>query len=158
MDKLKSLFSKEKPFEQEKTSNEARFDPLILTTATLLISIAMADGKISIEEKQAFVRILRKTYALDEVEAEALFEAAILREAEAVDIFRFTHDLKKSLELEDRIKLVEDLWTMVLCDNELDALEDNFVWRASELLNVDSRERMLAKKRAADKIAAEIKS
>ncbi len=41
------------------------------------------------------------------------------------------------------------MWDVVYADGELHELEDNTLWRVSELLGVDGRERVLARQQAA---------
>ena len=48
----------------------------------------------------------------------------------------------RNLDKEQRLRLIELLWELVYSDGVRHELEDNVVWRISELLGVDSRERI----------------
>ena len=77
----------------------------------------------------------------------ALIEAARAAENEAVDLYRFTSLLKRSLDREHLVQIVENLWEMVYADGVVHELEDNVVWRIAELLDIGSHERMKMKRR-----------
>ena len=59
----------------------------------------------------------------------------------------FTSILKNSMDEEDRIAIIENLWEMVFADGVIHELEDNVVWRVAELLGVDSKDRMALKRK-----------
>jgi uncharacterized tellurite resistance protein B-like protein len=56
--------------------------------------------------------------------------------------------LKERLEIGDRERIVAMMWELVYADGTVHELEDNVVWRVSELLGVPARTRVLLKKEA----------
>ncbi|MDF2799827.1 MAG: TerB family tellurite resistance protein [Devosia sp.] len=81
-------------------------------------------------------------YQLDEAAVDKLVRQGAMRDAEAVDFYRFTSALT-ALELEDRIAIIRMMWEVVFADGKNHELEDNMVWRIAELIGVPSRERTI---------------
>lgn len=113
-----------------------------LAVAVLLVHLAAVDGQMKDEERQAIRQALQDHYELDEAGVDNLFKVASLRDAEAVDFYKFTSALS-SLGNEDRIEIVRMMWTVVFADKKNHELEDNMVWRIAELIGVSSRDRTI---------------
>lgn len=111
-----------------------------LAVAVLLVHLASVDGQMKDEERVAIRKALADTYELDEAAVDRLIKQASLRDAEAVDFYKFTSALS-SLENEERIEIVRMMWTVVFADKKNHELEDNMVWRIAELIGVSSRDR-----------------
>ena len=113
-----------------------------LAVAVLLIHLASVDGQMKDEERKAIRGALMDHYALDEAGVDNLIKVASLRDAEAVDFYKFTSALS-SLPDADRIEIVRMMWTVVFADKKNHELEDNMVWRVAELIGVSSRDRTI---------------
>jgi uncharacterized tellurite resistance protein B-like protein len=111
-----------------------------LAVAALLVHLAAVDGQMKDEERRAIRGALMDHYALDESAVDKLVKEAALRDAEAVDFYRFTSGITQ-LPMEDRIEVVRMMWTVVFADRKNHELEDNMVWRIAELIGVSSRDR-----------------
>lgn len=122
-------------------------DPQV-AAAALLFHVSEADGVSSPQEEEALRALLAQEYGLDARQAHAVEEAGRKADADAVDLFRFTNVLMRHLSEEQRVRFVELLWEIVYVDGDVHELEDNLVWRVSELLGVSSRDRMLTKREA----------
>ena len=68
---------------------------------------------------------------------------------EAIDLYAFTSVLKRHLDAEARKAFIELMWEIVYADGEVHELEDNIVWRVAELIGVESRDRIEARRRVA---------
>ena len=77
------------------------------------------------------------------------------RDGEAVDLYRFTSILMNTMSASDRIGFIEILWEMVYADGVRHELEDNVVWRISELLGVSGRDRVLMRQRVQERLGIE---
>lgn len=116
-------------------------DPLI-AVAALCIQVMEADGVVLEVETRRLRELLSEQYGLDAARLNALLDAGRQAESEAVDYYRFTSDLKRSLDEEQRQKLVGVLWDIVYADGKRNEMEDHVVWRVAELLGVSDRERV----------------
>ncbi|GLQ12161.1 hypothetical protein GCM10007913_40940 [Devosia yakushimensis] len=113
-----------------------------LAVAALLVHLASVDGQVNQEERRAIKGGLMDYYDLDEAAVERLVEQATLRDAEAVDFYKFTSALS-SLDNDERLEIVRMMWMVVFADKKNHELEDNMVWRVAELIGVSSRDRTL---------------
>ncbi|MFT0862466.1 TerB family tellurite resistance protein [Ancylobacter sp. G4_0304] len=121
-----------------------------LAAAALLVHVVTIDGVIGSDEMGKLRRLLGYRFSLSEGDAETLLEAAIARDAEAVDLYAFTSVLNRALDEEGRKRIVEMMFEVAYADGGLTEFEDNLVWRAAELLNVTSRDRVQIRKNVRD--------
>ena len=119
-----------------------------LAVAVLLVHLASVDGQMKDAERKTIRSALVDHYALDEASVDRLIKEAALRDAEAVDFYRFTSALT-ALDMEDRIEIIRMMWTVVFSDNQNHELEDNMVWRVAELIGVSSRDRTVLRNQIA---------
>lgn len=113
-----------------------------LAAAALLVHVMSIDGAVTQAEQEIVQRILSERFQLSEADTQALVELAIAKDAEAVDLYAFTSVLNRALDDEGRRRVVEMMFEVAYADGGLTEFEDNLVWRAAELLNVGSRDRV----------------
>ena len=118
-----------------------------LAAAALLVHVVTIDGAIADAEMDKLRSILAFRFSLKEGEAEQLLDAAIARDAEAVDLYAFTSVLNRAMDTEGRKRVIEMMFEVAYADGGLTEFEDNLVWRAAELLNIASRDRVEIRKR-----------
>lgn len=126
-----------------------------LAAAALMYHVIQADGVLRPVERERFAAVLGEEYALDKTELEKLIKAARQADGEAVDLYRFTSILMNTMSAADRIGFIEILWEMVYADGVRHELEDNVVWRISELLGVSGRDRVLMRQRVQERLGIE---
>jgi uncharacterized tellurite resistance protein B-like protein len=119
-----------------------------LALAALLVRIARADADYSATETARIDRILASHFALSPFAATTLRTEAEALEAEAPDTVRFTRALKSAVPLEDRIALVQAMWSVALADGSRDAEEDGLLRLVSSLLGLTDVESALARRNA----------
>ena len=122
-----------------------------LAVAALMFHIIAVDGDVEQQELDQLKAVLQQRYELSEEDTQELMELAQEKDNEAVDLYGFTSVLKKKLEPEQRLSVIEALWEMVYADGSVHEFEDNTIWRVAELLGVSSRDRMLLKQKVAQR-------
>jgi uncharacterized tellurite resistance protein B-like protein len=122
-----------------------------LALATLMVRLARTDGEYSADEVARIDRVLGECYSLSPFEASDLRGKAEVFEAEAPDTVRFTRAIKAATDHEDRLVLVQALWSVALADGARDADEDQLMRLVTSLLGVTDVESGLACQRAARK-------
>ncbi len=132
-------------------SDFAPDDPRV-AVAALCIQVMEADGKVEESEKKRLRKLLHDQYGLDGRQLDSLIAAGEEAESEAVDYFRFTSDLKRHLDNEQRLELIGILWDIVYADGERSEMEDHAIWRIADLLGVSGRERIMKRQEAAARI------
>ena len=88
-------------------------------------------------------------FGLDEAAAQELVTEATKAEQQAVDLYRFTSLLNRSLDDAGRQQIVEMLWQVAYADGRVTEFEDNLIWRAADLLHVPSQARIALRQRVA---------
>ncbi len=122
-----------------------------LAVAALMFHIIAVDGDVEQQELDQFKQVLQQQYELTEDDTQELMRLAQERDEEAVDLYGFTSVLKRKMEPEQRLKVIEALWEMVYADGSVHEFEDNTIWRVAELLGVSSRDRMQLKQKVAQR-------
>ncbi len=127
-----------------------------LAATALLIHVISLDGEPSDAEKRKLHTLLESRFGLDPGAADQLIAAATLVEGEAVDLYRFTSVIMRSVNEEGRLRIVEMMWELAYADGQVSEFEDNVVWRAADLLGVSSRDRIDLKHRVAGRRPAAV--
>jgi len=120
-----------------------------LAAAALLVHVANADGTTATVELGRLGSVIEAEFGLDAQATAELLEKAEASDREAVDFYRFTSVLKRTLDEDGRRKIVEMMWDVAFADGVIDELEENSIWRVAELLGVSTRERVLLRQRVA---------
>jgi uncharacterized tellurite resistance protein B-like protein len=123
-----------------------REEELRLAAAALLVHASTIDGEVAATERRALKALLQARFDLDGTEIHKLLDEAGLREAESVDLYRFTSVLCRELDQDGRRRIVEMLWEVTMADGVVHEFEGNLVWRAAELLGVSTRDRVALRK------------
>jgi uncharacterized tellurite resistance protein B-like protein len=125
-----------------------------LAATALFIHVISLDGEPSDVEIRKLHELIENRFGLDPGTANKLITSATLAEGEAVDLYQFTSVLMRSLNDEDRLRIVEMMWELVYADGRVSEFEENVVWRAADLLAISSRDRIELKHRVGSKSSA----
>ncbi len=123
-----------------------------LALASLLVRAARTDGVYAPSEIDRIDRILAARYDLSAADAASLRAEGEQTEADAPDTVRFTRAIKDAVPYEDRIKVIEALWQVVLADGDRADPENALLRMTASLLGVNdvdsanARQRMQAAK------------
>lgn len=119
-----------------------------LAAAALMVEAARADGHYANAERAIIERALAAEYAVAPDDCAILRAKAEAMQDGAVGLYRFTRALKP-LAADQKIRLVEWLWRVVLCDGERDSFEDSMVRQVCGLLHVSDVDSGAARQRVA---------
>lgn len=120
-------------FKKDSTKIEKNF---LVKTCALLIHAAKIDENYTKNEEE----IIKKT--LIELGAKEETISLIIKDAKSIEensnqILDFTREVK-NLPENDKIKIVEALWSIIYSNNEADIYETNLMRRLAGLLYIDS--------------------
>jgi len=118
-----------------------------LAAAALLVHVMTIDGQEKPAERDRLRDILKNQFDLDDAQTDTLIEAATAADRDAIDLYRFTSLLNRSLDEAGRLRIVEMMWEIVYADDKVNEFEDNVVWRAADLLGISSRDRIEMRRR-----------
>ena len=102
-----------------------REEELRLAAAALLVHASAIDGEIDPAERRKLRTLLQARFDLDDHALRQLLDEAGEREAESVDLYRFTSVLCRELDQDGRKRIVEMLWEVVMADGTVHDFESN---------------------------------
>ena len=146
---LKALFAPAAPRRQDGFDD----DGLRLAAAALLVRVASVESAKLANKRANLHAVIKRRFKLDDATAAQLIEQATEADRRAVDLYNFTSRLSRSLDEEGRRRIIEMMWEIVHVDGPVGDLEQNFVWRAADLLGVPARERIALRRRIAARAA-----
>lgn len=115
--------------------------------AALLVRLARADAQYEPREMDRIDRILAARYRLSPFEAVQLREQAETLEAASPDTVRFTRALKDAVPYEDRLEILEALWSVALADDDRSPDEDALIRLVANLLGVSDQDSARARQK-----------
>ncbi len=129
-------------------------DPLVeddarLALTSLLVRIARSDNDYADTEMARIDRISAERFGLSPFEAAALRARAEDLEAEAPDTVRFTRAIKEAIAYDDRLAVVQAMWSVALADGHRSGEEDSLLRLVVSLLGVSDVDSALARQKAA---------
>ena len=142
---LKNIFDKVK---QENNSEVEILEQEIYAVLSLLIEACKVDGIVSDDEIEKITDLLINKFHLEPSKAKNAVNFVLEKENEKVEIFSDIKVILDTMDHEERIKVVEMLWGVVLADGNIDDYEANLMRKISSLLHISSFETAEAKKRA----------
>ena len=122
-------------------------DDARLALSALLVRIARTDGTYSAEEIALIDEICATRFGLSGPDTAKLRKEAEILETEAPDTVRFTRAIKDAVPYEDRIGVVEALWTVVMADGQRDAAENALMRMVAPMLGVSDQDSARARQR-----------
>jgi len=150
LDKIKSLFGASA--DGGATAKSSTHEEHHIAAAVLLVEAARLDGVFEDIERQTIADLLAKGLELDPTEVAKLIDVAVAQHDDAVEIFRFTNQVKEAFDETQRIQMIEMLWEVVYSDNVLHDYEANLLRRVAGLLHVPDRQSGEARKRVRAKL------
>ncbi|MFK5986964.1 MAG: TerB family tellurite resistance protein [Pseudomonadota bacterium] len=139
--KLKQFFQTNLSAIEEKDENHQ----LQLATSALFIEMMLQDGEEQLEEKQAVRKAIKSCLNINDKQIDELFVIAEEELKQSTDYFQFTQLINKNYNPQQKIKIIENLWTIAYSDSQLDDLEEHMVRRISELIYVPHTQFIKAK-------------
>ena len=104
--------------------------------AALLIETALADKVFNIEEIDSMKRTLREVYEIDEKDLDELISESEKKVSESTSLYEYTRLINDLCDYQDKLKLINNLWTIAFADKHLDKYEEFLIRKISDLLYV----------------------
>ena len=120
-------------FKKDKSDNEKNF---FVKTCALLIHAAKIDENYTENEEDIIKKTLLELGAKKETISLIIKDAKFIEE-NSNQILDFTREVK-NLPENDKIKIIEALWSIIYSNNEADIYETNLMRRLACLLYIDS--------------------
>ena len=120
-------------FKKDSTETEKNF---LVKTCALLIHAAKIDENYTEKEEEIIKKTLLELGAKEETLIQIIRDAKLIEES-SNQILDFTREVK-NLPENDKIKIIEALWSIIYSNNEADIYESNLMRRLAGLLYIDS--------------------
>ena len=120
-------------FKKDSTKIEKNF---LVKACALLIHAAKIDENYTKNEEEIIKKTLIELGAKEETISQTIKDARSIEE-NSNQILDFTREVK-NLPENDKIKVVEALWSIIYANNEADIYETNLMRRLAGLLYIDS--------------------
>ena len=117
-----------------KNDKNIKNDNLVKVSA-LLIHAAKIDENYSIDEEKIIKETLLEIGANNE-NIDKIIEDGKKIEADSNQILEFTKEVK-NMDIDNKIKIIENLWRIIYSNNEADVYETSLMRRLAGLLYVD---------------------
>ncbi len=121
---------------------------LHVATAALLLEMMRMDSSITAEETATVAAALQTQFGLAAEEVATLMALAEEEARQATDYFQFTSLINRNFSAGQKIRVVEYLWQVAFADGHLDAHEQHFMRKITDLLYVSHADYVAAKQRA----------
>lgn len=142
---LKKLFSEGNKNEETISEVVNSKNNLQIATCAIFLEIAYSDDNFSNIEKEQIFKIFRKQFNLSDSEIEELIMHTEEVRKKSVSLYEFTEVINHKLSAEDKYKIVENLWRIILADNVINSYEEYFIRKISGNLNVSHNNLIAAK-------------
>ena len=120
-------------FKKNSTETDKNF---LVKTCALLIHAAKIDENYTENEEDIIKKTLLELGAREETISQTIKDAKSIEE-NSNQILDFTREVK-NLPENDKIKIIEALWSIIYSNNEADIYETNLMRRLAGLLYIDS--------------------
>jgi len=120
-------------FKKDSTETDKNF---LVKTCALLIHAAKIDENYTENEEDIIKKTLLELGAKEETISQTIKDAKSIEE-NSNQILGFTREVK-NLPENDKIKIIEALWSIIYSNNEADIYETNLMRRLAGLLYIDS--------------------
>ncbi|WP_435166361.1 TerB family tellurite resistance protein [Candidatus Pelagibacter bacterium nBUS_28] len=120
-------------FKKNSTKTDKNF---LVKTCALLIYAAKIDENYTEKEEEIIKKTLLELGAKKETITQIIIDAKSIEE-NSNQILDFTKEVK-NLPENDKIKIIEALWSIIYSNNEADIYETNLMRRLAGLLYIDS--------------------
>ena len=142
---LKNIFAVDQTLNAETENTE------IDILSGLMIEAANTDGEVTQEELNKISHSLINVFKEDPKAVEVSLTNAFENKDNSKSLYFYTSKLNKSYSNENKIKLIEVLWEIILADDEIHDFETNLIRRLAGLLYISDVECGNAKIRAGKK-------
>ena len=120
-------------FKKDSTETDKNF---LVKTCALLIHAAKIDENYTENEEDIIKKTLLELGAKEEIISQTIKDAKSIEE-NSNQILDFTREVK-NLPENEKIKIIEALWSIIYSNNEADIYETNLMRRLAGLLYIDS--------------------
>jgi len=134
------------------TAKEVTDRSLQLATVALYIEMMHADREVTDEERAKVSELIHKKFDLSQEETDDLIRLAKEETKQSLSYYEFTTLINKGFTLEQKIRIIENLWEIAFVDGHADNHEEHMVRKVAGLIFVEHKDFIDAKLRVRDRL------
>ena len=116
-----------------------------LLAGVLLLEAAHSDYDCTEEEQEHVIATIKQMYSIPDEYIGELIELAHAEREQSVDLHRFTRFANERMSREEKLKLIEGVWKIILADGKIDKYEEHFARKLCDLLWLEHKDFIAAK-------------
>ena len=136
LERFRKVFNKNiEPLSYEEKVDQER--KLEIATCVILLEAATGDSKLSKEELQKIIELLKEKFQLSDSSVSELIEASKKEREGSTGVWPYTHLINEDLTIEEKYELMGMIWKVIYSDKTLDEFENYIAHELLKLLNLD---------------------
>ena len=120
----------------ETKSKESDSNDIIVCGLALLIEVAKSDNEFSDVELKEITQIACHQFSIPQEQKGELLTLAKSISTESTSLYEYTRLINDLCDYQDKLKLINNLWTIAFADKHLDKYEEFLIRKISDLLYV----------------------
>ena len=100
----------------------------------LMISFALADGKISKSEENNILDYINKK--ITENDNKKIYSDILSASLEIISLHDQVQEINNYYNNEEKLELLKDIWLLILSDQVIDKYEENLFYRIGDLMKI----------------------
>ena len=100
----------------------------------LMISFALADGKISKREENNILDYINKK--ITENDNKKIYSDILSASLEIISLHDQVQEINNYYNNEEKLELLKDIWLLILSDQVIDKYEENLFYRIGDLMKI----------------------
>lgn len=118
---------------------------LVVAVCALFLEMGRIDETFTDQELEQVLTILKNKYGLSDEHADALMEESNRELEESVDLWQFARVINENYSVDEKEKLMKQLWQIVYVDKKMDQHEHYLMNKLSNLLRLSHKQMIDAK-------------
>ena len=146
IDRLKSMFARE--------AEVPAGDDIQLAAAALMVEVMRSDNDTDPGEINRISVLLGEQFELNQTDTQELMDLANGKIRQSISLLAFTKKIRSSWDNQERVLLLQHLWSIAYADGKIDAHERHVIRKIGALLYMTERQMYAAKERARKEMTA----
>ncbi len=121
-------------------TEDAKFERVQVATCALLLEVAHSDGHYHSLEARVVHDLLAKKFQLPPAVVAELIDYAHQERQASLDLFQFAREINQHFSREEKLDVMEGLWSIIYADGALDKHEDALARQLAQLLRLSPKD------------------
>ena len=111
-----------------------------IATCAILLEMANIDGEFDEAEKKKIALFFSTHTDHSQEEIQEIMDASAKELENSIDLWKFTNMINQNYSVDEKIRIIETIWSVAYSDGTLDKHEDYLVHKLSNLLRLSHKQ------------------